>query len=1202
MRTRFGVLLILLSVLVLIAPAAQAQSMFATLRGTVEDNGGAVLGGANVTIKNSASGESRVERTNSVGFFSVGTLPAATYEVVVTAQGFEKFHASGIILAGGDDRSMTIKLKVGAASETVEVTANVTELAPVESGEKSYTISQSDLQQITMVSRDATEIVNMLPGAVMSANGGVNAKAYNGQTVGLNLNGPLQNENVNGQGVDVTMDGGHTFDPGAAGNAVPVTANQDMISEVKILTSNFTADNAKGPVVVNVDSKSGGAQFHGDLHFNGRNAALNSIESNEKENGVTTHPNEYYYYPGATFGGPVIIPGTKINKKRDKLFFFDGYEYYAQLNDAGIASAFVMTPQMLGGDFSAMNNYSSAMQSSINGGPLVYSAPSNPDWQSGAWGSPWLAGNPAKSVSGARLQGCEVNNGVLSSQCLDANGGVPLMKAFMPAPTTPDGVPNANGFNFVKDITQPMNMTQNMARIDYDFSDKTKLYVTYNRQRQTATWSVGMWASTASENFVPPPTPLIGGDESEYVSVNLMHVLSPSMTSETRFTFAYENYPAVAQDPTKLQRSDIPGFSLKGIYGQPSAPMVATWGSGFPNLGDPGYQFPLTCYKKIPTAGQDLTKVIRTHTLKAGAYWEFVNNVQDNWGTWGDLNYGNWAPSVTGNMYADTLMGVGQTGYTESARPPQPGEIANKIFSFYAQDNWRVNKHLSVQYGMRFDHYGKPYSPPYGLAQFNPATYNNDPGAVGLNSGLSWHSLNSKIPLSGTDSAFLFYSPRLGFAYDILGDGRTIVRGGYGLYRSYDSVQSVSYTGPQSTAAGSVTWNCYWNDPLCPSWEDVDTYSGQKANFGGPLPPATLANPTTISAVDPTDHEQPLVTTYSATVDQKLPWRMSFEASYVGNISTDFQNPIDVNAVPLGKMLGLGNSCATVSCVQQYRPMQNYQDVMDTQTGGKARFDSLQTSLQRSSGMVTLMLNYTYSKALGDGLQLGRNQTSGYADRGVKEFYGVLPINRTNVLSAMYVIHVPSYHGKSVFARELTGGWEVSGMTQIESGANLTSGPGNWNFGYQPASNPAKNSVAVTNTNLLGTPDILLMPLLTCDPRKGNAKGYYLNANCFSLPAGNGVNGTTKMPYLPGPMYWKSDLTVMKRFSIGEHQVAEFRLAGFNFLNHALLSFAPGDTNLSLNNFSYGPNGEQINNNANFGRAMWHFGQRILEVGAKYSF
>ncbi len=222
---------------------------------------GAVVVGAAITVKNSASGEVRVTTTNREGYFSITELPAATYEIIVTAEGFTRYHASGIALTGGDDRTISISLKVGSTSETVEVTSTETALAQTDSGEKSYTISAGDLQQLTLVSRDATEIVNIMPGAVMSANGGVNAKAFNGQTVGLNLNGPLDNETVNGQSVDVTMDGGHTFDPGAYGNSVPVTANQDMISEVKILTSNFTADNAKGPVVVNVVSKSGGSSF-----------------------------------------------------------------------------------------------------------------------------------------------------------------------------------------------------------------------------------------------------------------------------------------------------------------------------------------------------------------------------------------------------------------------------------------------------------------------------------------------------------------------------------------------------------------------------------------------------------------------------------------------------------------------------------------------------------------------------------------------------------------------------------------------------------------------------------------------------------------------------------------------------------------------------------------------------------------------------
>jgi hypothetical protein len=252
------------------------------------------------------------------------------------------------------------------------------------------------------------------------------------------------------------------------------------------------------------------------------------------------------------------------------------------------------------------------------------------------------------------------------------------------------------------------------------------------------------------------------------------------------------------------------------------------------------------------------------------------------------------------------------------------------------------------------------------------------------------------------------------------------------------------------------------------------------------------------------------------------------------------------------------------------------------------------------------MVNYTYSKTLGDSF-LGTNSTSGYADYGVNEFYGISSINRPNVLSTAYVIHVPGIQGGNSLLRGAANGWEVSGMTQIESGANLTSGSGGYNFGYTPAVDPtfvtaANPTGAINNTALLGTPDIQLMAKLTCNPAKGNPKGYYINASCFSLPAGNGANGTTKMPYIPGPKYWKSDLTAIKNFKIGEHENMQFRIAGFNFLNHALLSFAPGDSNTKLNNYTYVAGQGQVNGNANFGHAQWHFGQRILELGAKFSF
>jgi hypothetical protein len=215
--TRNRLLTVTLILLALIVPAVRAQSMFGTLSGTVVDSAGAVVVGADIRVRNASSGEIRETVSNHDGYFAVSTLPAGTYEVQVTAHGFAAFRATEITLSGGESRTMTATLKVGSSSETVEVKATTTNMAPIDSGEKAYTISAADLSELAMVSRDATEIVSIMPGASMIANAAENRSYSDNQTVGMNHSNPLNGLNVNGQSVDTTLDGGHVYDPGAGG-------------------------------------------------------------------------------------------------------------------------------------------------------------------------------------------------------------------------------------------------------------------------------------------------------------------------------------------------------------------------------------------------------------------------------------------------------------------------------------------------------------------------------------------------------------------------------------------------------------------------------------------------------------------------------------------------------------------------------------------------------------------------------------------------------------------------------------------------------------------------------------------------------------------------------------------------------------------------------------------------------------------------
>ena len=1188
----------------LIARPAPAQSFFASLSGTVVDNSGAVIPGAEVTLKNSSSGTTRIVQTNPAGYFSFTEVPAGTYEVSVFLKGFDKWLGTGVLLNGGDSRAMTITLKLASTTTTVVVTEKVSGVATVDNGDKTSVISSSDLQNLSLVSRNATEFLKILPGAAMQANGGVNKANYVGETIGINGSsiagntGGLSAVTLNGQSVDITQDGQHVFDPGASGAATPINPNPDMISEVKVLNASFSADNAKGPVVVNTVTKGGGKDFHGAAYMYARNSAMNANDAFNNSVGATK-PASSYYYPGGNIGGPLIIPGTGFNKSRQKVFFFEAYENYHQLLDGGVDRDFVPTAAMMNGDFSALSTYGSTV-----GRPTLGVVPTTPS--AGSW-----TGFTQRAAAGCAI----TSTGVLSSACIDPNAKA-LMSAFLPAATNSDPQDH-QGFDYIQSFSVPQNSYQNVVRGDYNISTNTRAYVTWSRQREVQNQPLGLWAGTGSDWAVPDATDVVGANGSDFVAVSLVRIFSPTMTSETRYGYTKINFPNSPQDPTKLLRADIPGFNLKGIYGNPTAPDFTSWGNTIPNLGGSnlGADFHPTmiCYKGIPSVTENLTKVFGTHTTKYGFYFEHVYNRQDNWGEYmGVLYYQQWS-SPTGNNYADALMGIGQGSYYEAALPP-PSTLAQNISDFYAQDDWKVNRRLTIQYGLRFEHYAKPYDGDgNGMAVFNPSLYQSNPAQFALseaNTGIEWNKIDKSIPLSGASSQALFFSPRLGAAIDLFGTGKTVLRGGWGKYRAYDSVQSGNYTGPVDTALGSVGWSCGGNDPLCPTWEGIDAHAMAVPSFGN----AQIGAGSTVSVYNPTDHQQPLVTNYVFSIDQRLPGQFLLEASYVGNHTDFMQVAPNINAVPVGGLFKVSCSITTTACQDSARAYQNFTAVDETNTAGIARYDSLQVSVLRYVGFLTLNANYTWSKALGDGPSTNF-PTGTMADYGQNFYYGVLPNNRAQVLNLAYVFNLPNTHQGNAFVKGVVNGWQISGITTLQSGANETSQ--SWNLNYAQANATTSTTVGgVTTTtttvyndniHLLGTQDFTLQPTITCNPKKGLTLPHeYLNPNCFAPATANGGFGTGGMPYLNGPMFWQTDLSLMKNFKITEHQNLQFRFAAFNFLNHDLPSFTSGDSNLHANFNAQG----QLTNNPllfptttnPFGIAQYVFGHRIMEMGVKYSF
>jgi len=378
--------------------------------------------------------------------------------------------------------------------------------------------------------------------------------------------------------------------------------------------------------------------------------------------------------------------------------------------------------------------------------------------------------------------------------------------------------------------------------------------------------------------------------------------------------------------------------------------------------------------------------------------------------------------------------------------------------------------------------------------------------------------------------------------------------------------------------------------------------------------------------MDPKNDEQPLITTYSLTVDQQLPHRFRFEASYVGNYGQFFQSYTNLyNGIPLGAITTAAfskyptdcgsptsDSLGSTACEQHFRQFPDYTTINESVTAGKSQFDSLQASVRRDVGVVTLLANYTFSKALGDtGQQLSNGGLPGALSIAQSERYlwGVLPNDRAHTLSLAYVFTMPKIGGNRAL-RQAIGGWQLSGITQVESGAQLSASGGLTSLNFALNQGGANQD----NVHLLGTPDITLFPTLTCNPAKGiTGSDQFANPNCFGpAPAGQ-LGNAAHMPYLAGPMFWNTDLTLLKNVKITERQSLQFRIAAFNFLNHDLLSFTNNDSNLKLGLNDLGQvitgtscpatsGGTSCTSPSTFGKATYHVGGRLLELGVKYSF
>jgi hypothetical protein len=1269
----------------LFAPSALRAQTTASLNGTVRDQTGAAIPKAKVELIETKSGARRTTTANGEGHFELTAIQPSTYDLVVSAGSFESYKVTGIELHAGDSKTVPeLTLRVGGVDEEVTVTSDAAGVS-LDSPEKSTLITDEDIKRLSTVSRDVTELIRTLPGFSVATAGNLSNQSTNeaGQTMGFGSSSVGQ-FSANGStpqtgATQVTSDGVNVTDPGDMGASVG-NVNMDMVAEVKVQTSNFGADSAKGPVVINAIGKSGGSSYHGSVYLIVRNGVLNA---NDWQNNytVTARPPASYFYPGGNIGGPIKIPGTNFNHAK-KLTFFAAYEYYLQTKFDYQKVGFIPTARMLGGDLTP-----ASIASALNTDVLTLTTLCPSDYQtngknagsanagfynsSGYCYSPGLAGtqyiqqgmgtlpNPAVAQNGRIIAGVVNNLGCnldSTSSTYNAAGCIPVdprANIFAKYWPTPNRIPRAvnglssDGYNYVKTFLSTHNGFQAHGRVDDNISDSTKVYVTYNFETINDQAPVTN-TFYAGSDIIPYPTPAYSHAKSNQLAINFTKVLNATTTNELIGTGVYYHQPEQLQNRNLVQDSST-GWSGGRYYNNNALqlPDIIDYEEGVPDFAMGYFPAGSAFLRKVSYTGTDnLTKQIRSVTLKAGAYAENTANNQvlysSSMGQWAFNHFGNGCELDNGkgvsqlqNNVGNFLQGCGsfyQTNGSPSA------DMRFKTVEFYGNSEWKTTRKLTLTLGIRFQHIGAwTDAHGHGLAVWNPPPRYQPLSATMITAnpasypGISWHQTNPSVPLSGAPSRVFFYSPRVGLAYDLYGNGKTVLRGGWGAYRFHDSYNDSA--GALDTAIGVQTYstppnlNCTYDQVagVIPSYYNAANYGLTPQLVGCKTTSGTSA-PFQIYALDPHDSEQPVTYNYNLTVDQVIFFKSNLEVSYSGNQSKDLftaGNLTNQNYIPLGGLFqpdpqtgAVVQTASSQQIIADYRPYPTYTSVSVPNHIAYSNYNSLQASLKKQKGAVIYGLNYTWSKALGI---RGDYRTGVVGDPSIlRNNYGILGFNRNQAVNLTYSIQVGNRYRGNREVAHIVNNWAISGITSLQSGPDTAIGNGQTNYGltYTPAGG-APQPVNINNGTYLGTPDISLQPIVTCDAKyhltRTQAGQQYINGNCFALPP-FGSNGSFNLPDIHGPAYFNSDMTLQRTFKLTERKQLEFRLAGFNFINHPLSTFNFGgnQTNLALDfgnsNASAATTPSQafaqatVINPTQFGFTPYRSGYRIVELTARFNF